>query len=318
MNALSAAVRAGLVSAVAATEADPEVRAVVLACAGRTFVAGADIAELGRPPVEPHLPDVILALEFATRPWVAAIHGTAFGGGLELALGCHYRVAAADARLGLPEVTLGLIPGAGGTVRLPRLTTAAEAVTMVAEGKPVTAAHAADSGLIDAVVEGELLPAALRFAAEAAARRPPRPLGQRPAAGRPDAAFEAAAARILARARGQAAPAEAVAALRDALALPPAEALAAERRRFLALRDGPQSRALRHVFAAERAVAKIPGVDAPAAPHRDRRRDRRRHHGRRHRRRRPARRPRRRHDRARRRRPRARPRDRAPPPRPTA
>ncbi|HEU0221381.1 MAG TPA: 3-hydroxyacyl-CoA dehydrogenase NAD-binding domain-containing protein, partial [Paracoccaceae bacterium] len=232
--------------------------------AGRTFIAGADITEFGRPPVEPHLPDVILALEAATRPWIAAIHGTAFGGGLEVALGCHYRIAARDARLGLPEVTLGLIPGAGGTVRLPRLIAPAEALTMVAEGRPLPASRALELGLLDAIAEGELLPAALRFAAEATGRALPAPLVRRPPAGGTDGAFGAAAARILAKARGQAAPAEAVAALRDALALPATEALAAERRRFVALRDGPQSRALRYLFAAERAVPKIPGLTSAA------------------------------------------------------
>jgi 3-hydroxyacyl-CoA dehydrogenase len=266
VNALSAAVRAGLVRAVAETEADPGVRAVVLICAGRTFIAGADIAEFGRPPVEPHLPDVVLALEGATLPWVAAIHGTALGGGLEVALGCHWRIAAQDARLGLPEVTLGLIPGAGGTVRLPRLIAPADALAMVVEGKPVPAGRALDLGLIDAIAEGELLPAALRLAREAAGRPLPAPLGRRQPAGGADATFEAAATRILARARGQEAPAEAVAALRDALALPPAEALAAERHRFLALRDGEQSRALRYVFAAERTATRIAGLDATPLP----------------------------------------------------
>ncbi len=182
VNALSAAVRAGILRAVAATEADPGARAVVLICAGRTFIAGADITEFGRPPVEPHLPDVILAIEATTRPWVAAIHGTALGGGLEVALGCHWRIATPDARLGLPEVTLGLIPGAGGTVRLPRLIAPAEALAMIAEGKPVTAARAAETGLIDAIADGDLIPAALalrrRSRRTAAPRRPlPAPGG---------------------------------------------------------------------------------------------------------------------------------------------
>jgi 3-hydroxyacyl-CoA dehydrogenase len=266
VNALSAVVRAGIVRAVAETEADPDTRAVVLICAGRTFCAGADIAEFGKPPVEPHLPDVVAALEGATRPWIAAIHGTAYGGGLELTLGCHWRVAAPDARLGLPEVTLGLIPGAGGTVRLPRLIDPADALTMVAEGKPVSAERALKLGLIDAIAEGELLLGARRLATEAAGWPLPQPLARRPPERGADDAFEAAAARIIARARGQAAPAEAVVALRDALAMPPAEALAAERRRFLALRDSPESRALRYLFAAERSVSRIPGLDAAPIP----------------------------------------------------
>jgi len=265
VNAASAAVRAGILRAIAETEADPRVRAVVLTCAGRTFIAGADIAEFDRPPADPTLPDLILALEGATRPWVAAIHGTALGGGLEVALGCQYRIAPADARLGLPEVTLGLIPGAGGTVRLPRLIAPAEALTMVAGGKPIPAPRAAAIGLVDAIAEGELMSRALRFAVEASARPRPLPLAQRPPVGAIDAAFEAAAERVLGRARGQRAPAEAVAALRTALTRPAAEALAAERERFVALRDGEESRALRYVFAAERAVSKLPGL-AGVAP----------------------------------------------------
>ncbi|WP_290751135.1 3-hydroxyacyl-CoA dehydrogenase NAD-binding domain-containing protein [Amaricoccus sp.] len=258
VNALSQAVRAGLVAALAETEADADVRAVVLACAGRTFVAGADIAELGRPPVEPHLPDVILAIEGATKPWVAAIHGSALGGGLELALACRWRVADAAARLGLPEVSLGLIPGAGGTVRLPRLIAPVEALAMIAGGKPVGALRAAELGLVDEVAEGDLVGAAVAFAEGALARDLPAPLAARPPLGEADADFEAAAAVTLAKARGQAAPVEAVAAVRDALTLDFTAALAAERRRFLALRDGPQSKALRHVFAAERGGGRRP------------------------------------------------------------
>ncbi|MEN8657477.1 MAG: enoyl-CoA hydratase-related protein, partial [Marivita sp.] len=115
VNAVSLAVRQGLMAAVAQTEAEKDIAAVVLSCAGRTFVAGADVKEFDKPPVAPHLPDVIAAIEAASKPWIAVIHGTALGGGLELAMGCHHRVADATARMGLPEVTLGLIPGAGGT-----------------------------------------------------------------------------------------------------------------------------------------------------------------------------------------------------------
>jgi len=267
VNAASAAVRAGIVRAVAATEADAGVRAAVLICAGRTFVAGADIAEFGRPTVPPSLPEVVAALEAATRPWVAAIHGTALGGGLELALGCHRRIATADAKLGLPEVSLGLIPGAGGTVRLPRLIDPADAVSLVAGGKPVAAGRAAELGLIDAVADGPLLEAALRLAAKAADAPFPEPLSRRVPVAGGEADFEAAAVRVLERARGQAAPAEAVAAVRDALALPGDAALAAERRRFEALRDSPEARALRYLFAAERSVPRLPELaGAPVLP----------------------------------------------------
>ncbi len=140
-------------------------QAVVLHCVGRTFIAGADIKEFGKPPREPYLPDVVSAIEHAIKPWVAAIHGTALGGGLEVALGCHYRVADRAAKLGFPEVNLGLIPEAGGTVRLPRLVAMEEALSMIVGGKPCTATHALSIGLIDQLahattptVESEVLP----------------------------------------------------------------------------------------------------------------------------------------------------------------
>ena len=128
VNALSAAVRRALWDMAETLDADPDVRAVVLTCAGRTFIAGADVREFGQPPVEPHLPDVVARLEGAAKPWVAAIHGAALGGGLEVAMGCRFRVAAPTARVGLPEVTLGIVPGASGTVRTPRLVGMALAV----------------------------------------------------------------------------------------------------------------------------------------------------------------------------------------------
>lgn len=164
VNATSQAVRQGILDAVNAIDADESVEAAVLACAGRTFVAGADIREFGKPPVEPHLPDVLDAVEKARVPVVAAVHGTALGGGLELALSCHARVADGKARLGLPEVTLGLIPGAGGTIRLPRLVAIDDAVDMVTGGKPVTAEHALSIGLVDRIANGDLLAEAIAYA----------------------------------------------------------------------------------------------------------------------------------------------------------
>ena len=131
VNAASQTVRAGLMAAIAETEADDKVQVVILRAAGATFTAGADVSEFDKPPLEPHLPDVILALEATTKPWVAALHGSILGGGLEIALGCHYRVAHAKSKLGTPEVNLGLIPGAGGTVRLPRLIDPNAALTMM-------------------------------------------------------------------------------------------------------------------------------------------------------------------------------------------
>lgn len=258
VNALGLAVRQGLLQALEETEADDSLRAVVLACAGRTFVAGADVREFGQPPVEPHLPDVLSRIEAATKPWVAAIHGTALGGGLETALACHHRVAQADARLGLPEVTLGVIPGAGGTVRLPRLVPAQTALEMIATGKPVSAPAALAAGLVDAVSGDDLLADAVALARKAPA---PVPLLQRPARA-PEgwAGFDAAAARIETKARGQNAPKAAIQALRNAYDLPAEAALAAERETFLTLRNDPQSAALRHIFFAERATTRIPRI----------------------------------------------------------
>jgi len=267
VNALGQAQRAGLADAVAQTNAMLGLRAVVLLCAGRSFVAGADIREFGKPPMEPHLPDVLAQIEGARVPWIAAIHGTALGGGLELALACRYRVALRSAKLGLPEVTLGLIPGAGGTVRLPRVIAAADALTMVAGGKPVGAMQAQDMGLVDALADADLLDAALRFGATLADRPDPGPVLARPVLNPDPAAFDRLAAKLAARARGRNSPKEAIAALRRALTLPASDALAAERAAFLRLRDDPQSKALAHVFFAERGAGRLDrlkGISAPA------------------------------------------------------
>jgi len=209
VNAASQAVRAGLLAAVATTEANDAVRTVVLLCDGRTFVAGADIKEFGGPPLEPHLPDVIRAIEDATKPWIAAIHGTALGGGLEIALGCRFRIAVATAKMGLPEVNLGLIPGAGGTVRLPRLVSADIALDMVASGKPIDAARALEVGLIDAIADGDLRAFALNFAASA--EPTPSSLAQCPVQAAPDAAvWQAQVDKIQKRAKGQNSPLAAI------------------------------------------------------------------------------------------------------------
>ncbi|SUZ31166.1 Fatty acid oxidation complex subunit alpha [Roseibaca ekhonensis] len=266
VNALGQAQREGLADAVAQTNAMDGLRAVVLHCAGRSFVAGADIREFGKPPEPPHLPDVLAQIEGARVPWVAAIHGTALGGGLELALACRYRVAARGAKLGLPEVTLGLIPGAGGTVRLPRIVPATQALQMVAGGKPVAAAQAAEWGLIDHLADGDALEAAVQFAATVAKRRDPGPVLARPVQNPDPAAFDALADRLTKRARGQHSPIEAVAALRRALTLPAPEAMAAEREAFLRLRDDPQSKALAHVFFAERGAARLDRLKGVAVP----------------------------------------------------
>src|SRR3954447_9070465 len=172
VNALGAAVRQGLVAAIEQAEGDDSVNAVVIACEGQTFFAGADITEFGKPPVMPWLPQVVDRIEECTKPVVAAIHGTALGGGLEIALGCHYRVAVPSAKLGTPEVKLGLLPGAGGTQRLPRVAGVEKALEMCATGNPIGARDAFGCGLVDRLVEGDLIPHAVGYAEEVRDVRP--------------------------------------------------------------------------------------------------------------------------------------------------
>lgn len=261
VNALSAAVRRGLMDAVTQTEADTNVRAVVVFCAGRTFVAGADVSEFDKPPLAPHLPDVIDAIETARKPWVAALHGTVLGGGLELAMGCYARVAAPKTKLGLPEVTLGLIPGSGGTVRLPRLIAPEKALMMIAGGKPITAAEALKAGLIDAIAPEDLLAQAN---ARALATITPTPTLQRSVRRCCAAAFDKSRAKLLGKARGQTSIPAAVAAVERALKLPVEAAKAAERTAFLNLKSSTQCAALRHIFFAERRTLKDPRTKASA------------------------------------------------------
>ncbi len=271
VNATSHAERLGLHNALHQTTQDEAVKAVVLHCAGRTFIAGADITEFGAPPKDPNLPDLLAQIEAAPKPWVAAIHGTALGGGLETALVCHYRIADGAAKLGLPEVTLGLIPGAGGTVRLPRLIAPDHALEMIAGGKPIAAAHALDLGLIDKIAQGNLLDEAISLAEEATKRPTPPALIERPVlAVTSQDTWDSAARKITARARGQTSPIAAITALKNALKLDAPTALAAERALFLELRESDQCKALRHIFFAERAAAqggKIKGVTAGPLSH---------------------------------------------------
>ncbi len=267
VNALSQAVRAALVEAAAQVAADEAVDAMVIACAGRTFIAGADIREFDQAPAAPFLPETVAALEECPKPVVAAIHGTALGGGLEVALSCHGRVAVASAKLGLPEVTLGLLPGAGGTVRLPRVVGVAKAMEMMTSGKPIGAAEALEIGLIDKIAADDALVAeAVALAASLAAAGAPvrtrdrdEKLKATPSTLIDD--FAAANARKFKRLD---APTAILAALRDTVALPFDEALAGERRRFETLRQGGQSAALRHNFFAERQASKVPGLDGVA------------------------------------------------------
>ncbi|RWE13141.1 MAG: 3-hydroxyacyl-CoA dehydrogenase [Mesorhizobium sp.] len=264
VNALSFHVREPLMQALVSLRDEPDVAAIVIACAGRTFVAGADITEFGKPVQQPDLRAIIAMLETIAKPTVAAIHGTALGGGLELALGCHFRIADSQATLGLPEVKLGLLPGGGGTVRLPCLVGPLKALSMIVSGTPIGAAEALAAGLIDAVFDGAPTAQAVRFASEMAGKGGPfTPVRDRD--GRLDkadlAAFDKAVAELAKKARGLEAPIACAQSVRNAMTLPFEEALVAERELFAKLVAGGQSRAQRHLFFAEREAAKVAGKD---------------------------------------------------------
>ncbi|HEY5776270.1 MAG TPA: 3-hydroxyacyl-CoA dehydrogenase NAD-binding domain-containing protein, partial [Xanthomonadales bacterium] len=264
VNALSHPVRQGIMQALQTAIDDETVEAMVLICAGRTFIAGADIREFGRPPVAPHLPEVVAALEASPKPVVAAIHGTALGGGFEIALGCHYRIAKSDARVGLPEVKLGLLPGAGGTQRLPRLIGVEAALAMIMSGDPVGAAKAAASGAVDHVVEGDLLSEAIKFAEKLLdSNAPLRRLCDRRVdpASLPDHYFDEFRLANARKTRGYFAPERIILALQAAVELDFEQGMKRERELFNACLVSPESIALRHVFFAEREAAKVTGLD---------------------------------------------------------
>ena len=256
VNALGQALRQGLWDAVGTLDANPSVRAVVLICAGRTFIAGADVTEFGKPPVPPHLPDLVDRLERAAKPWIAAIHGSALGGGFEVAMGCRFRVALDSASVGLPEVTLGIVPGASGTVRTPRLAGVEAAVELVTTGRPVKAAKALSLGMVDAVVTGDLCAEAVAFARKALTQPLPQPISARPVTSHDAAWWDDQRKAIAKRAKGEVAPLRALDCLRMAAEKPFAEAMAHERATFLDLRASDQAAALRHIFFAERGAPK--------------------------------------------------------------
>ncbi|HET6628608.1 MAG TPA: 3-hydroxyacyl-CoA dehydrogenase NAD-binding domain-containing protein [Woeseiaceae bacterium] len=262
VNALSHAVREGLMRAVDAAERDGETQAIVLFCSGRTFIAGADIREFDQPPKMPYLPDVVARLEACDRPVLAAIHGTALGGGLEIAMGCHYRLAAGSAKLGLPEVKLGLLPGATGTQRLPRLVGAERALGMMLSGEPIGAQAALEAGLVDRVTDGDLLTAALDYAGDL---REPRRVRDLPVAPVDPRVFADARQKLATSARGLLSPGKIVRAVELATEVDFDAGVAAEREFFIECKDSPQSSGLRHAFFAEREAAKVPelGKDTP-------------------------------------------------------
>ena len=268
VNALSADVRAGLDDGIRRVAQDPKVEAVVIWCAGRTFIAGADITEFGKPPRDPSLPALLDTIEASPKPVVAAIHGTALGGGLETALASNWRIAAPTAKMGLPEVKLGLLPGAGGTQRLPRLVGVQAALEMITSGAPVGAKQALGMGLVDQIAEGDLKEAALAFARRVVSEgRPLRKVRDLTVEATPEifAEFRKANARKF---RGFEAPEACIQAVEAAASLPFGEGLKRERELFMKLVSGDQSRAQRHVFFAEREVARIPDIaaDTPTLP----------------------------------------------------
>ncbi len=262
VNALSQAVRSGLLECVSEAVSDQNTQAIVLLCAGRTFIAGADISEFGKPPLQPYLPDVLESLDSCPKPIIAALHGTALGGGLETALACRYRIAVDSARIGLPEVNLGLIPGAGGTQRLPRIAGLANALDMITSGRHVGAREALNMGVIDKLAgDKDLLSTAVEFAQQVLENGDNRPrisgmnLDDSPENQEVLASWKT---RISKKARGQQSPLAAMESISNALKLPFAEGLKKEREIFMDCMASPQSRALRHIFFAERAAAKLP------------------------------------------------------------
>ena len=259
VNALSHVLRTGIQNAVTQAQDDASL-ALVLICEGRTFIAGADISEFGKPPILPLLPELLVDIEASQKPIIAAIHGTALGGGLETALACHYRCALSSAHVGLPEVKLGLLPGAGGTQRAPRLTGVKAALDLMTTGTPIAAAQALNIGLIDKVVEGDLLSAALEFAEEVIAQGA---VLKRVSALEVDKVgvssefFVNYKATLSQRFRGQEAPLRIVKCVEAALNTSFDKGLKVERRQFVECMQSSQSAALQHMFFAERMSSKV-------------------------------------------------------------
>ncbi|MES3015538.1 MAG: 3-hydroxyacyl-CoA dehydrogenase NAD-binding domain-containing protein [Pseudomonadota bacterium] len=266
VNGLGFELRSSIVDALDQASANPAVKAIVLTGTTRAFSGGADVAEFDTPNAarEPNLLSVIKALEASAKPVVAAIAGQCLGGGLELALGAHFRVALAEASLGLPEVKLGLLPGAGGTQRLPRLIGLEAALNMIVFGAPVAAVKFKGTPLIDAIVDGDLIAGATAFARRVVAESLPMRRARDIKLREPNAQALLQFARntVAAGAKGFPAPLKCIDAVANAVSQPFDEGMRLEREAFMALMLTPESRALRHVFAGERAAAKLPGVAA--------------------------------------------------------
>ena len=261
VNALSTSVRIGLFHAVQDIAADRSIAAVILTGAGPRFIAGADLREMSSPPQEPSLPEVVAAIDALEPLVVAAITGPALGGGLEVALACDWRMATPNASLGLPETRLGLLPGAGGTQRLPRLVGIARAIKLIGGARIVSAAEARELGILDDVVEEDILERAAALVPTLRKRR----LSEWPAPTQDVEADQSASALAIKRAKGIPSVSEAIALVRATTTVPFAAGLQRERAAFLRFRDSAESRALRHLFMAERAATKVPGLEGVVA-----------------------------------------------------
>jgi 3-hydroxyacyl-CoA dehydrogenase len=267
VNALSHALRLALQTAFSAALADEEVRGIVLCCAGRTFVAGADIREFDLPSLTPDVHEIIEWVGHSSKPVTAALHGTALGGGAELALACHFRVAAPDAQIGFPEVQLGILPGAGGTQRLPRLIGVRPALDLIVGGAPIPATEALALGLIDELIQGDLLSGAVAFASAAiASAKPWGKVSDRKIDFDDPGFFERYSAGVAQKTRGFLAPTRVVEAIRAAVELPFDAGLEREREYFRELVRSPQSKAQRHAFFGEREVSKSPRLPRDVLP----------------------------------------------------
>jgi len=266
VNALSHGVREGIYNGIETAAQDDSVTGIVIYCEGRTFIAGADISEFGSAPKEPHLPAVLTLLDQSTKPVVAAVHGTALGGGLETTLCCNYRVATADAKFGLPEVHLGLLPGAGGTQRLPRIVGVEKALSMVTSGAPIGAPEALESGLIDMIVKSDLRAEAINFAVAKAGQSAAHPRVRdnqeklQSAIESPEI-FSQVRKMIARKTRGFLAPEYNIRCIEAAVSQPFDEGIKTEGKLFMELMAGPQSRAQQYFFFAERQASKVAGID---------------------------------------------------------
>ncbi len=262
VNALSQDVRQGIVEQLKTAIGDNNIAVIILQCEGRTFIAGADITEFGQPPLAPHLPDVLSQLRDSPKPIIAALFGTVLGGGFEVALSCHYRIAQEGTKVGLPEVNLGLIPGAGGTQLLPRVAGIKTALEITTSGRPVKVESFAEQGLVDRLVTNEdLTQGAIEFAKEIVASQDVLPNISRVAmtlADEQKSLFDEWRSKLAKRARGQIAPQCIVDSIENAVDLPFEEGLAKEREFFLTCRASSQSLAMRHAFFAEKAAGKFP------------------------------------------------------------